>query len=99
MKRDSDPGAATARVDLAVEPVAAVRLAPLASLGADQAVAVSKPGPPPANKPKLFFLRLYRWQAPATLVVLIGAGALAVRWWHGPSSAGRNATDMDFLDD
>ena len=97
MKRDLDTGTSTSQVDLAVEPVAAVRPAPLVSLGASQAVVVPKPSPPSVNKPKPSFLRLYRWQSLASLVVLIGAGALAVRWWLGPQVATEAVLRRDFV--
>lgn len=88
MKRDSDPGATTARVDLAVEPVAVVGPSPLASLGADQAVAVPKPGPPPhGHMPDREFV-IADYDGDRKTIVLAGLTAY-----------GREVHDMDRLDE
>ena len=50
---------------------------------AAQAVPGLKSGPPRDSEAKPSFLRVHRWQLLASLVVLIGGGALAVRWWLG----------------
>ena len=106
MKRDSELGAEAARAGGVVEPVAAVgpsdsaRLAvssPSASSAASRSVELSRSRPSPVNKPKPSFLRLHRWQALATLVALIGAGALAIRWWLGPQVATAAVLRRDFV--
>lgn len=54
-------------------------------------------GPSPASKASLSFLRLHRWQALAAVIVLIGAGALGVRWWLGPQVLTESVIRRDFV--
>jgi HlyD family secretion protein len=80
MKRDSIPSAEivpTAAVVGSTEQAGSSPEAP-------QAAPTPKSLPLPATTAKPSFLHLHRWQALAALVFLIGAGALAVRWWLGP---------------
>jgi HlyD family secretion protein len=64
---------------------------------ASPAAPVQKPGPPPPSKAKPSFLHLHRWQALAALIVLIGAGALSVRWWLGPKVTTESVIRRDFV--
>jgi HlyD family secretion protein len=52
---------------------------------------------PPARKVDHSYLRAHRWQVLAGFVVLIGAGALAVRWWMGPQVTTESVLRRDFV--
>ena len=97
MKRDSVPVVAAVPAETAVgshaELVPVEPAVPVASTAAP----VPKPGPPPANQAKPSFLHLHRWQALAAFVVLIGAGALGVRWWLGPQVGTESVIRRDFV--
>lgn len=58
---------------------------------------VPKPQPSPASEVKPSFLRAHRWQVLTAAVVLIGAGALAVRWWMGPLVSTESVLRRDFV--
>jgi HlyD family secretion protein len=48
-------------------------------------------------KTKPSFMRAHRWQAVAVLVAVIGAAALAVRWWLGPEVITETVLRRDFV--
>ena len=58
---------------------------------------VPKPAPSLAGKPPPSFLRAHRWQLLAASIVLIGVGALAVRWWLGPEVSTESVQRRDFV--
>jgi hypothetical protein len=62
-----------------------------------QAAPVPEAGPFSANQARPSFLQLHRWQALAALVLLIGAGALALRWWLGPTVGTESVLRRDFV--
>jgi HlyD family secretion protein len=93
VKRDPVPDDAAARADLVVSPVEKAGPASLALQGAT----VPKPDPPPAIQARPSTLRSHRWQALAALIVLIGAGILAVRWWLGSPVSTESVLRRDFL--
>ena len=93
MKRDAVPGAEAVPPAAFVEP--AIDAGP--SIESPQPAPVRKPGPSPANKDQPSVLRPHRWQALAALIVLIGAGALGVRWWLGPQVVTQSVLRRDFV--
>ncbi len=101
MKRDPDPGNAAVRADAISAPV--VSVAPAVGSALPEAGAVVDGVPeavssqPPAAEANPTFLRVHRWQALAALVVLIGAGAVTVRWWLGPRVTTESVLRGDFV--
>lgn len=93
MKRDPVPGEAAVQADVLVEAVAE----PGPSPDKAQAMPVPKRDPSSAGKAKPSFLRVHRWQVLAAVVVLIGGGALAVRWWMGPAVSTESVLRRDFV--
>ena len=91
MKRDPVPGAAAVRADGFGEPVAA------AAVAADSPGSAPVPPPPLARPAGPSYLRAHRWQWLAALVVLIGGGAWATRWWIGPQVATATVLRRDFV--
>ena len=70
---------------------------PLSGTAAVQPAPSTTPDPLPASKANPSFLRAHRWQAVAALVVLIGAGALALRWWMGSPVSTESVLRRDFV--
>jgi len=97
VKRDSVPGVAAVPAEPVVGPHAELVPVKPAVPVASPAAPVQKPGPPPPSKAKPSFLHLHRWQALAALIVLIGAGALSVRWWLGPKVTTESVIRRDFV--
>jgi HlyD family secretion protein len=70
---------------------------PLSGTAAILSAPSTTPDPLPASKVNPSFLRAHRWQAVAALVVLIGAGALALRWWMGSPVSTESVLRRDFV--
>ena len=70
---------------------------PLSGTAAVQPAPSTTPDPLPASKANPSFLRAHRWQAVAARVVLIGAGALALRWWMGSPVSTESVLRRDFV--
>ena len=91
LKRDPVPGEASVRADALVGPAADASPASIASKAAPVA-ALSH-----ASQAKPSFLSSHRWQVVAVLVILIGTGALAFRWWMGPQVTTESVLRRDFV--
>jgi len=65
--------------------------------GAAAQAAQPTPRIPPAPPDKPFFLRRYRWQILAALVVIAALAVWGVRWWLGPLVSTEKVARRDFV--
>jgi HlyD family secretion protein len=101
VKRDPHPAEAAVQADEVsarlTDGAPGVEQAPAGAAEATATLPPAMSAQPPASRATPSFLRAHRWPLLAALVVLIGAGAVTVRWWLGPVVITETVLRRDFL--